>query len=173
MYKIHPELTKIQKDRMSDFSNPVMMLNLFIAMGISYYSGIHSDFDFDVPQLGIRVGDFTHILKTWINGQAPRFDSQGNKLVGMFQGQWFNTTDALQSSYMTRLHDLISLAQNKITTDYNKIKNIVTKTTREMYAELGRSDLERLLIGNAEKFHEVFFEKDGTKISTDFILKNP
>lgn len=173
LYKIHPELTKIRKDKISDFSNPVMMLNLFISIGISYYSGINSDFDFDVPQYGIRIGDFTHILKTWVTGQAPKYDSQGNKLVGLLQGQLFNTTDALPSNYMTRLHDLISLAQNKITSDYNKIKNIVTKTTREMYEELGRSDLERLVIGNAEKFHEVFFEKDGTKISTDFKLKNP
>lgn len=173
LYKAHPELEKIRKDKISDFSNPVIVLNFFLSLGISYYSGINSDFDFDVPQHGIRIGDFTHILKTWVTGQAPRYDSQGNKLVGMFQGQKFNTTDALESVYMTKLHDLISIAQNKITTDYNKIKNIVTKTTREMYAEFGRSDLERVLIGNAEKFHEVFFEKDGSKISTDFKLKNP
>jgi hypothetical protein len=74
---------------------------------------------------------------------------------------------------MTKLHDLVTIAQNKITADYNKIKNKVTNTTTEMYSELGRSDLSRLVIGNAEKYHEPFFVQDGANPSSDFILQNP
>ena len=149
------------------------MLDTLISMGIKYYSGINTDFDHDVPQYGVRIGDMTHMLKTWITNEAPTSDKDGNKLVGVLQGSHFNTTDALQSSYVTKMHDLISIKQNQITSEFNKIKKIVTNSTNEMYNKLGRNDLEKMLIGNAEKYHEVFFEKDGSKLSTDFILKNP
>lgn len=169
----YPSLERLSAKRVSDLSSPEVYLDMMLSAGIAWFGGINTEFDYDVPDYGISMSDFTHMFKTWMFGSAPDYDSKNRKVVGGFQGSQFSTNDALPSEYTTRLNDIISLVQNKITKDYNKIKNSVIKVTNEMYAEVGRVKLEKLLIGNADKYHEVFFEKNGDTISSDFKLKNP
>lgn len=169
----YPSLEKLSSTRVSDLSAPEVYLDTMLSAGISWFGGITTEFDYDVPNYGASISDATHMFKTWIFGSAPDYDSKNRKVVGILQGSQLSTNDALPSEYTTRLNDIISLTQNKITAHYNKIKNSVIKVTNQMYSDLNRSGAEKLLIGNADKYHEVFFEKNGDKISSDFKLKNP
>lgn len=114
-----------------------------------------------------------HWVRTTLFGSAPDYDEKGNKIVGIFQGQHFNTTDALQSVYMTKLHDLITIAQNKIVSEFNKKKNSLTNSSNTYYKESNRLGVEQYLIGDADSLHEVLFETYKGKITKDFQLKNP
>ena len=167
------KLSNLDATKIDDFSNPINYLYYLVSAGVAYYSGIDSVFDYENPQLGISVADATHWLRTLVYGSAPEYDKNGNKVVGLFQGQHFNTTDALQSVYMTKMHDLITIAQNKIVSDFNKKKNIIINATNQYYKEIGRSGLEKFLIGLSDQYHEVFFETHNGKITRDFKLKNP
>lgn len=93
----------------------------------------------------------------------------------MLQGSYFRTTDDMLSTDITQLHDLISLAHSKIRESYFKIQRKITAKTNEYYTLCGRSDLEKVLIGNANPYHSVLFEtkKDSKDISSQFIYKNP
>lgn len=160
--------TKIQ-----DFSKPEEYLNYLISAGITYYSGVKGIFDYDIPQYGMRTGDMTHWLKSVLFGYAPDYDKNGNKIVGLFQGSHFTTPDANKSAYMSKLYELITIASNKIRSDYNKRKSIIVKSTNDYYDSIGRSDLERMLLGNADQYHKVFFETHLGEITNDFKVKNP
>ena len=173
LHKHDPNLERMEVARIPDYGDPIIYLDAILAQSISWLSGITNNFDFIVPDYGISKSDFTYMLKSWIFGEAPKYDSKGKKVVGMVQGAQFSTTDALPSDIMTKLNELVALAQNKITWDYNIIKNKIVNVTKAMYAELGRSKIEKAFIGAADRYHEVFFETNGNQISQDFILKNP
>jgi hypothetical protein len=75
---------------------------------------------------------------------------------------------------MGKLHELITIASNKLRSDYNKRKSIIIKSTNEYYDSIGRSDLEKILLGNADQYHKIFYETNAVnEISKDFKIKNP
>lgn len=167
------KLSNLDVTKIQDFSDPIHYLYYLISAGVAYYSGIDAMFDYENPQLGVSVADATHWLRTLAYGSAPEYDKKGNKVVGLFQGQHFNTTDALQSVYMTKMHDLITIAQNKIVSEFNKRKNIIINATNQYYKDINRLGLEKTLIGMSDSYHEVFFESYNGKITRDFKLKDP
>ena len=166
-------LSKLDPTRIQDYSNPTDYLYFLVSMGVAYYSGVDSEFDYENPRWGIRKDDALHWLKSTFYGSAPDYDENGNKVVGLFQGQHFNTTEALQSVYMTKLHDMITIAQNDVVEEFNKKKNIIINATNKYYDAIGRSNLAKTLIGNSDQFHEVLFERHNGKITNDFKLLNP
>lgn len=174
LYKKYKYLGTTDQTKVQDFSKPEEYLHYLVSAGITYYTGIDGIFDYDIPRYGIRAGDMTHWLKSVLFGTAPDYDSKGNKVVGLFQGSHFTTADATKSVYMGKLHELITIASNKLRSDYNKRKSIIIKSTNEYYDEIGRSDLEKILLGNADQYHQIFFETNAAnEISKDFKIKNP
>lgn len=167
------QLQSLRTDRISDFNDPIIYLNYLISSGIAHYSEINSLFDFNIPRYGVRKGDITHWIQTVMFGSAPEYDKSGKLITGLFQGTYFATGDAMKSRYVAKLRELITIASNQIRSDYNKRHGIIIKNTNDYYAAIGRSDLEKLLIGNAEQYHKVFFETYNGKITNDFKVKNP
>lgn len=108
-----------------------------------------------------------------VMGTSPEYDKNGNKIVGLFQGQHFNTADALQSQAMTRLHGMITIAHNKIASEFNKESALLINATNKYYEAIGRSTLQKVIIGDADKYHKVFFEQHNGVIDNDFRFKNP
>lgn len=159
--------------RTPDYSKPEVYLDVMLSLGIIKFSNIEADFDYNIPSYGMSLADSTHLIKSVLFGSAPDFDSKNRKVVGFAQGALFSSNGDIPSEYISKLNDIISIGQNKITETYNKFKNKTISVTNQMYKELGRSNIEKELIGNADKHHEVFFEKHNGKITNDFKLKNP
>ena len=168
----YPSLDKYDF-RTPDYSKPEVYLDVMLSLGITKFSNIESDFDFDIPSYGMSASDFTHLLKMTLFGSAPDFDRHNRKVVGFAQGALFSSNGDIPSDYISQLNDIISIGQNKIVETYNKFKNKAIKVTNDMYSELGRSGIEKELIGNADRYHEVFFEKYNGQVTNDFKLKNP
>lgn len=173
LQKAYPSLEKLDIKSHPNYGDPKVYLYSMLNVSIQQLLIANSEYDFDAPDYGIGIGDFAFIFKHMFYGDQGNYDSKGNKIVGMFQGNKFSTLDALPSKMLTKINDIITLAQNKMVSAYNPYKNKVVNITRSMYKDLGRSDIEQTLIGDADKYHEVFFEKNGGKISNDFMLKNP
>lgn len=167
-----PEL-QAKPETIPDYSNPYFYLYYLVNQGVSYYSGINFSFDYNTPRYGIKLSDAGHLLQTIAFGEGKEYDSEGNRIVGLFQGSMFNTTDSLISTDFTKLHDFISSAFQKIRDEFSKVQNQSVKKTNEYYDKCGRSDLEKVLIGNANKYHEVFLKTKNGKIDSSFTFKNP
>lgn len=165
-------LNKDQRE-IQDFNDPLNYIYYLVSLGISYYTNLNDTFDYAVPRVGIRVGDATDWIRTMIMGTSPEYDKDGNKIVGLFQGQYFNTADALQSEAMTRLHGMITIAHNKIASEFNKESATIVNATDKYYESIGRSTIQKVIIGDADKYHKVFFEQHNKTITNDFKFKNP
>lgn len=173
LIKEFPSLVK-NPEETKDFSSPQQQLMKLVSDGILYYSNIKLSFDYNSPRYGVRLADVGHLPQTIAFGEGREFDKNGNRVVGLLQGSYFRTTDAMVSDDITQLHDLISLANTKIRDTYSKIQNRITQKTNEYYKLCGRNGLEKVLLGNANPFHEIFFETNqNNKISDQFIYKNP
>lgn len=156
-----------------DFSDPLNYIYYLVSLGVSYYTNLNDTFDYATPRYGIRIGDATDWIRTMVMGTSPEYDKNGNKIVGLFQGQHFNTADALQSQAMTRLHGMITIAHNKIASEFNKESALLINATNKYYEAIGRSTLQKVIIGDADKYHKVFFEQHNGVIDNDFRFKNP
>lgn len=145
-----------------------------ISDAIVYYSGIKFNFDaFDTPRYGIRFADAVHLLQTGLFGEGAEYDSKGNKVVGLFQGSVFATTDSLPSKDQVKIYDQIALGHTVLRDNFMKIQGPTVKMTSDYYKSANRGGLEKYLIGDAAKYHEVFFKKENGKIADSFTAKNP
>lgn len=158
---------------MPDINDPLQFLYDLVSQGVSYYNDLADIFDYSTPKYGISSADATHFVRTAILGSAPEYDKHGHKVVGLMQGNHFATTDALQSVTLTKLHDLVAIAQNKIASSFQREHAPIEKATKEYYDSIGRSDLQRWTVGSANKYHKVFFETENGEITTEFKFKNP
>lgn len=157
-----------------DKDDPIHMINSLVVQGINHYKGLVNIFDASTPKVGMRAGDALHFFKSALFGYAPEYDAQGNKIVGILQGSQFSTSDALQSTALSNMHNLVAIASSRIASEFQKEQAKVNKTTATYYDAIGRSDLQRMTIGNADKYHKDLFVTgaDG-KITTEFRFKNP
>lgn len=169
------KLREIDQKKIQDMSDPVNYIYGLVSEGIYYYNNLSDVFDYNVPKYGTRSGDLTHYFKSSIFGSAPDIDENGNKIVGILQGSQFTTTDTLQSISLKKMHDLIAIAQDKITSDFQAEHAIIGKSTENFYKTIGRSWTQRILIGGADKYNKVFFETDkNTGVLThELKFKNP
>ena len=172
--KEYPQFRSGLGYRISDYDKDIDYIYSLVSLGITEFSNIKSAYDIGVPEYGITGEDMMNIPKAMFgkNG-APKYDKKGNKIVGIAQGSHMSGGDSYPSEYMGDLMGIVMLAMNKITIDYNKFKNPVIANTKAMYQELGRLKTEQYLLGDAEKFYEPFYEKDGSKINQDLKLINP
>lgn len=174
MLENYPSLTKVDQTKVPDFTNPENYVYYLVSLGVSYYSGLNDVFDYDVPRYGFSWADALHIIKTVIfTGKSEEVDPNGKKIVGFMQGSHFNTTDSLPSEAWNRLHGLITIASNSITSMFSKEQALITKATDKFYSDLGRSDLQKVLIGNADKYYEPLYEQYKGKVSQELKLQNP
>ena len=81
----------------------------------------------------------------------------------------------MASDDITKLHDLIGLSHTKIREYFMKHQNKIVARTRKYYKDCGRSDLEKVLIGNADPYYKPLYKinKETGKIDNDFTYKNP
>lgn len=168
----HPELVE-NPEKIPDFRNEWVNLYRMISEAIVYYSGITFHFDGNVSRFGIRFADIGHLPQTLLFGEGREYDAQGNKVVGLLQGSYFSTTDSSPSKDRTQIFDYVSLGHTMIRDAYQKIQGPTVKKTTKYYEDCGRSGLEKVLIGNATKYHERLFEQLGGKLDSDFRAKNP
>lgn len=144
-----------------------------ISEGIAYYSGMTFSFDANVSRFGIRFSDLGHLPQTLAFGEGREYDKNGNRVVGFIQGSYFSTTDSSPSKDRTQIFDYISLGHTKIREAYHKIQGPTVAMTTKYYEECGRTGLEKVLIGNAYKYHRVFMKESKGKIDDSFSTKNP
>lgn len=161
-----------------DFKSKEQYLYFLVTQGIAYYSGFRASFDYGVPQIGVRGADFGHLLQTVAFGEGKEYNNKGEKVVGFMGGSLFRTSDDTGSDYLSEAHSLVTLGHDKIRGAYAKIQSRIIAKTNEYYEKAGRSGMEKVLLGQAEPYHEVFFEKvrdekGNEKISNSFIYKNP
>ncbi len=168
----HPELAS-NPEQIPDFKNEWMNLYRMISEGIAYYSGMTFSFDANVSRFGIRFSDLGHLPQTIAFGEGREYDKNGNRVVGFLQGSYFSTTDSSVSKDRNQVFDYISLGHTKIREAYGKIQRPTVTMTTKYYENCNRSGLEKILIGNATKYHEVFMKTIDGKISDDFSAKNP
>lgn len=162
------------KDGNVDFNDPVQRIYLEINQGIDYYKNLISIFDYNTPKYGIRTSDALHFITNGILGNTAEYDKNGNKIVGLLQGSYFSTTDALQSKSLSNLHQLIAIAFDRISEHFQKAHAPIKKASEKYYDEIGRSSIQRWTIGSADIYHKVFFELDQNgNITSDFRFKNP
>ena len=142
---------------------------------VTYYSDIKFNFDAFEPysRFGIKLSDAGHLMQTLLFGEGAEYDSKGRKVVGLFQGTMFATTDASPSKDQRKIFDVISEGHALLREEYMKIQSRVVKETNEYYKKCGRSGLEKMLLGNAKPYHTVFFRQVNGKISDEFAAKNP
>lgn len=170
---LHKKLLEYDQRKVPDFDDPLQYIYYLVTAGINYYEDLINIFDADSPKYGISTGDATHYFRTLIFGSAPEYDERGNKIVGILQGSQFNTTDAMQSIALTKLHDLVAIAHDQITSAFQKEHVAITRSTEKYYEAAGRSDWQRMLIGGADKYHKIFFETDNGEVTSEFRFKNP
>lgn len=179
--KLHRKLesldSTLQKnpEKIPNFKDNIEYAYYLISLGVAYYSGIKFSFDYNIPRYGIKLSDAGHMLQTILFSEGREYDKKGNKVVGFLGGSYFNTTDAMVSDDMTQLNDFISLAHQKVRDAYSAVQNKIVAYTNKYYDEIGRSGVEKFLIGKANVLHEVFFEpyENSNKISDNFRLKDP
>ena len=167
------KLVDVDVHKIQDFTDPVQAVYYLTSLGVSYYANLNDSFDYDSPRWGIRGGDMVDYIRSLVMGSAPNFDKDGNKIVGMFQGKYFSTTDAMQSQSASRLHSLVAVAKNNIAREFNQEQALIVGGTNKYYDAIGRSTLQEILIGESDKYHEVFYEKHNGKITHDYQFKNP
>jgi hypothetical protein len=157
-----------------NMEDPVHTLYELVVDGINHYKGFISIFDASTPKVGMRAGDALHFFKSVLFGYAPEYDKDGNKIVGILQGSQFSTSDALQSTALSNMHNLVAIASSRIATEFQKEQVKVSRATENYYNAIGRSDLQRVIIGNANAYHKVFFETGANgEITSEFRFKNP
>ena len=172
--KEYPHLKTGVGYRISDYDKDIDYIYSLVSLGITEFSNIKNTYDIAAPEFGITAEDVFNLPKAVFGKKgAPKYDKSGNKIVGIVQGYQFSTSDSMPSKFIGDMLNIVTIAMNRITVDYNKFKNPVINNTKAMYEELGRLKAEQVLLGDADKFYEPFFEKDGSKISHDFKLLNP
>lgn len=145
-----------------------------VSLAIVHYKELVDVFDMDSTRLGLKASDLTHGIRTAIFGSAPEYDKNHKKVVGLLQGSYFTTTDALRSKTMSNLHGLVAIASSKIAETFQTENNIVENASEKYYDAMGRSSLQRMTIGSADDYHRIFYETDNNnKISPEFRFKNP
>ena len=166
----------IDQEESKDFkNNKAQYLQYLVGNGIRFYNGMRADFDYGSPQLGVSPSDLGHILQTVRFGESRDYDKEGNRLVGLFGGTMFKTSDDMASEYKSEVYDLGVAGHSEIRALYAKVLQKISKKTNEYYVKAGRSGMEKMLLGKSEPYHEVFFKRhpDTGKISDDFEYKNP
>lgn len=127
-----------------------------------------------MPRYGIKLSDFGHLPQTIAFGEGKEFDSKGDRVVGLFGGSIFSTASEVLSSDIRQLNDLVSIGHDKIRESYIKIQNPMVNASNKYYEDCKRPELEKLLLGKANPYHEVFFKKNAAeKISNEFVFLNP
>lgn len=139
----HLGLEKKIKDGNIDFNDPVYRIYVEISKGIEEYRNLISIFDYNTPKYGIRIADAMHFVTNGVLGNTSEHDKNGNKIVGLLQGSYFSTTDALQSKSLSNLHQLIGIAFDRISEQFQKVHAPIQKASEEYYDQIGRSTLQR------------------------------
>lgn len=174
--KLVAENKELQKnpDVVPDYSSPKLQLYNLVSQGLAYYSGIKFNFDYNMPRWGIKLSDFGHLPQTIAFGEGREYDKNGERVVGLFGGSAFSIASEVLSSDIRQLNDLVSIGHDKIRESYIKIQNPITNATNKYYEACNRPDLEKILIGKANPYHEVFFKKNTAgKIANEFTFVNP
>lgn len=169
----YPEL-KVNVDKIPDYSNPIFYINALISEVISEYNKIGNIFDYDVPRYGIRKDDILHMIKSMFSGEPQNYDKDGNVIVGLLQGSSFSTSDTLPSKGLGELNNVIAIAQNQVVSDFSKSMNRIKNKTISYYEAIGRGNLSSQIVGDADKYHEVFYKKDEkNRVSKEMLFLNP
>lgn len=125
-----------------DLENPIEYVYALVSEGIAYYKGLLDVFEFGGSGFGVKGGDFLHFIKIVAFGESEEYDSKGRKITGALQGSYFSTTDEGQSETFQKLHDVITIARNKIVTMFNEEHVAVGKASKKFYEEMKRSKLQ-------------------------------
>jgi len=145
-----------------------------VSLGIAYYSGITNNGDYIIPQLGISGANTVDVLKSPFTYNETSRDKQGNKVVGFLGGLTFATASTLPSKDLHSIVNLVSIGNQRIRGEYEKVLTEIIPHTKKYYKDSGYSEVYQHIIGNTYPLHDNFYKRmsDDT-LDPAMMFKNP